>query len=71
MTMTVIFAHLIQSASSLSADASALESAISALERDIKALENSSVPWENSLPWFTAFVAVGVAMEFWVIWREH
>lgn len=67
----VIFAHLIQSASSLPADASALESAISALESSINALETSSVPWENLLPWFTALVAVGVAMEFWVIWREH
>jgi hypothetical protein len=67
----VIFVHLIQSASSLPADASALESAISALERDITALENSSVPWEKSLPRFTALVAVGVAMEFWVIWRER
>ncbi len=67
----VIFAHLIQAASSLPTDASALESSISALERDIKALENSSVPWENWLPWFTVLVAIGVAMEFWVIWRER
>lgn len=67
----MIFAYLIQTPSSLPVDVSALESAISALGRDIKALENSSVPWENWLPWFTALVAIGVAMEFWVIWRER
>jgi len=67
----VIFAHLVQSASNLPTAASALESAISALERDIKALESSSLLWENLLPWFTALVAVGVAMEFWVISRER
>jgi hypothetical protein len=66
----VIFAHLIQSASNLPTDASALVSAISALEREIKAFETSSVLWEKLLPWFTALVAVGVAMELWVIWRE-
>ena len=65
------FAHLIQSASSLPIDASALQSAISALERDIKTLENSSVPWERTLPWFTALVVLGVLMELWVIWRER
>jgi hypothetical protein len=67
----VNFVHLIQSASSLPIDASALQSAISALERDITALESSSVPWERSLPWFTALVALGVAMELWVIWRDR
>jgi hypothetical protein len=67
----VIFAHLIQSASRLPIDTSALESAISALERDIRAWDSSSGPWERSLPWFTALVALGVAMEFWVIWRER
>jgi hypothetical protein len=66
----VIFIHLIQSASSLPTDASALESSISALERDIKALETSSLPLEHLLPWFTGVVALGVAMELWVIWRE-
>lgn len=65
------FAHLIQSASSLPTDASALQSAISALERDIRTLESSSVPWERTLPWFTAVVAFGVVMELWVIWRER
>jgi len=65
--------------SSLSADAvsaletsiSALESSISALESRIKALESSSIPWEESIGWFTALVFIGVAFEFWVIWREH
>jgi hypothetical protein len=76
----VIFAYLLQTASTLPTDASALEraisaleSAISALERAIKSLESSSVPWEHSLPWFTALVLVGVAMEWWVIrheWRD-
>ena len=69
--MIVIFAHLIQAASSLPTDPSALESAISALEREIKTLEGKSVPWEQALPWFTALVAVGVAMELWVIWHER
>jgi hypothetical protein len=67
----VIFAYLIHSTSNLPTDASALESAISALEREIKALESSSVPWEQSLPWFTALVALGVVMELWVIWGER
>ena len=64
-------AHLIQTASSLPTDASALESAISALEREIASLESSSVPWEHRLPWFTAVVALGVAMELWVIWHDR
>jgi polyhydroxyalkanoate synthesis regulator phasin len=67
----MILAHLIQSASSLPTDASALESSISALERQITALESSSIPLERLLPWFTGLVALGVAMEFWVIWREY
>jgi hypothetical protein len=67
----MIFAHLFQSASSLPTDASTLESAISALEKDIKALENSSVPWEHSVWVFTLLVAVGVAMELWVIRHEY
>jgi hypothetical protein len=75
----VIFAHLAQTVSSLSADAvsalessiSALESSISALERDIKALEISSICWERSIGFFTALVVIGVAFEFWVIFREH
>ena len=67
----MIFAHLIQTASSLPSDASALKSAISALESEINALESSSVPWEQSLKWFTASVAFGVAMELWIIWRER
>src|SRR5262249_24611024 len=38
---------------------------------EIKALENSSVPLEKSLPWLAGLVALGVAMEFWVIWHDH
>jgi hypothetical protein len=67
----VIFAHLIQSASNLPSNLSALESAVSALERDIKILDSRSVPWEHSLPWFTAVVAIGVIMELWVIRHER
>lgn len=67
----MILACLLQAASTLPTDASALERAISALEKEIKTLDNSSVPLEHSLPWFTGIVAFGVALEFWVIWREH
>jgi hypothetical protein len=67
----VTFIHLLQAFSSLPTDASALESSISALESEIKTLENSSVPWEHLLPLFTAAVALGVAMELWVIWHER
>ncbi len=74
----VIFAHLIQTASSLPTDASALESSISALESsisalesEVKALESSSVPWEYSVWVFTFWVVVGVVMELWVIWHEY
>jgi hypothetical protein len=69
--MIVIFAHLIQAASSLPTDASALEGSISALESEIRALESSSVPLEYRLLWLNALVFVGVALEFWVIWREY
>jgi hypothetical protein len=34
-------------------------------------LEISSVPWEHRLPWFTALVALGVAMELWIIWHDR
>jgi hypothetical protein len=74
----VIFAALIQSASSLPTDASALESsisalesAISALESEVKALESSSVPWEYSVWVFTSLVVVGVALELLVIRHEY
>jgi hypothetical protein len=74
----VIFAHLIQAASSLPTDASALESSISALERAISALESeiatlesSSVPWEHRLPWFTGLVVFGVVIELLVIGHEY
>jgi hypothetical protein len=67
----VIFACLVQAASSLATDASALESSISALLSKIRELESSSVPWERALPWFTLLVAVGVAMELWVMRHER
>jgi hypothetical protein len=67
----VIFAHLIQSASNFPTSVSTLESSISALESDIKTLESSSVPWEHSVWVFTFLVAVGVAMELWVIRHEY
>lgn len=74
----MIFAHLIQAASSPPTDASALERSISASERvisaldsEVKTLEISSVPWEHLLPWFTGIVVLGVAMEWWVIWHER
>jgi hypothetical protein len=77
----VIFAHLIQTASSLPTDVSALQSSISALERDISALEReiksleiSSVPWEYSVLLFTLLVFAGVVMELLVIrhdWRDE
>lgn len=76
----MIFASLLQIASTLPTDVSALESSISALERsisalesEIKTLESSSVPWEHSVLWFSSVVLLGVAMEFWVIrheWRD-
>lgn len=67
----MILADLLQAVSNLPPDASALQSSISALETDIKALESSWVPWEHRLPWFTAIVAIGVAMELLVIFRER
>jgi hypothetical protein len=77
----VIFAALIQSASSFPASVSALESSISALESAISALESavksrssSLVPLEFSVFVFTFLVAVGVVMELWVIryeWRDN
>ena len=73
----MIFAALFQGALNLPADAPALENsisvlqnAISVLEGEIKTLENSSVPWEHSVWVFTFFVAIGVALELWVIRHE-
>ena len=73
----MIFAFLLQAASRLPTDFSALEGAISSLESDISALEkdinnlaSSSLPWEHSGLLFTLIVAVGVAMELWVVWHE-
>ena len=74
----MIFAALIQVASSAPTDVSALERSISALESCISALDSKAETLSNSAaslePWswvFTAFVALGVAMEAWVIWHEH
>jgi hypothetical protein len=76
--MIPTFALLTQAASNLPSDASALERSISALESCISALDSTAESLGNSAaslePWswvFTALVAVGVAMEFWVIWHEH
>ena len=67
----MIFAHLIQVASSLPSDASALESAISALESAITDLDSSSGIWET-LAWvFTVAVVIGVAIDVRVIVLEH
>lgn len=65
------FVNLIQSAPSLPINASALESSISALERQITAIESSSISLERLLPFFTGLVALGLALEFWLIWREY
>ncbi len=76
----MIFAALIQAASSLPTEASALETSISALERAISALESDVATLERSLPWeywvyvFSSVVVVGVAMELLVIrhdWRDE
>lgn len=56
--------------SALESSISALEKAISALDSEIKSLEISSVPWEHWVWVFTFLVAIGVAMELWVIRRE-
>jgi histone H3/H4 len=76
--MIPTFAPFTQVASNLPSDASALERSISALESCISALDNAAESLGNSSaslePWswvFTALVALGVAMEFWVIWHEH
>jgi hypothetical protein len=76
--MIPIFALLTQVASNRPSNASALERSISALESCISALDSAAESLGNSAaslePWswvFTALVAVGVAMEFWVIWHEH
>jgi len=69
--MIAIFANLIQSASNLPTDVSALESSMSALESEIGQLESSSVPLEHWIWIFTSLVAVGVAVELWVILHEY
>jgi hypothetical protein len=67
----VIFADLIQTASSLPTEASALESSISALESAIKTRENSSASLEYWVWGFTILVVLGVLMEVWVITHER
>jgi hypothetical protein len=69
--MAVTLAHLIQIASVLPIDASTLERSISALDKAITAREISSGNWERWLPAFAFWVAVGVAIEIFVIIREY
>jgi hypothetical protein len=63
--------HLICILSNLPSDASALQSSISALEREIAALDKSSLSPEFWLPFFTVLVAIGVAVEIFVVLRDH
>ena len=69
---------LTQAASSLPSDSSALEISISALKISISALDSAinslnrwSAFWERLLPFFTAWVVIGVAAEIWLIVWEH
>jgi hypothetical protein len=57
--------------SALPISASALQSSISALERDIAALESQSSGLEPWLGRFTLLVAIGVALEIFVVIHDH
>ena len=57
--------------STLPSPTSALQSSISALERDIVALERRSSGLEPWLGWFTLVVAIGVALEIFVVIHDH
>src|ERR1039458_1870520 len=76
--IAVISMLLTQAASSLPSDSSALEISISALKISISALDSAinslnrwSAFWERLLPFFTAWVVIGVAAEIWLIVWEH
>lgn len=76
MIATIALLH--QAASILPTDSSALERSISALESCISALDSKVESLTKSLPsiehwgWVcTAAVAIGVLMEFVVIWHDH
>jgi hypothetical protein len=64
-------AHVIWTLSTLPSAASALQSSISALERDITVLESQSSRLEPWLGWFTLLVAIGVALEIFVVIHDH
>src|ERR1700675_4282358 len=64
-------AHVIWTLSTLPSAASALQSSVSALERDITALESQSSGLEPWLGWFTLLVAIGVALEIFVVIHDH
>jgi hypothetical protein len=66
-----MIAHLICVLSNLPNDTSALQSSISALEREIATLDKSSGSWEWPLAGCTLVVAIGVAMEIFVVQRDH
>ena len=57
--------------STLPGAAAALQSSISALERDIAALESQSSGLEPWLGRFTLLVAIGVALEIFVVIHDH
>lgn len=64
-------AHVIWTLSTLPSAAPALQSSLSALERDIAALESQSSGLEPGLGWFTLLVAIGVALEIFVVIHDH
>ena len=66
-----MIAHVIWTLSTLPSAASALQSSISALEREITALESQSSGLEPWLGRFTLLVAIGVALEIFVVIHDH
>jgi hypothetical protein len=64
-------AQVIWILSTLPSAASALQSSISALERDIAALESQSSGLEPWLGRFTLLVAIGVALEIFVVIHDY
>src|ERR1035437_9730264 len=76
--IAVISMLLTQAASSLPSASSPFEISISALKISISALDSAinslnrwSAFWERLLPFFTAWVVIGVAAEIWLIVWEH